>query len=69
MLGPDLPWADSPGPGTLGFSAEGILTPLSLLISASALVIPPVLLIGTPSSAYTMLFYHSLLSSWLRYVA
>ena len=28
MLGSDLPWADSPGPGTLGFSVGGILTPL-----------------------------------------
>jgi hypothetical protein len=27
-LGPDLPWADDPSPGTLGLSAEGILTPL-----------------------------------------
>ncbi len=27
-LGPDLPWEDDPSPGTLGLSAEGILTPL-----------------------------------------
>ena len=26
MLGPDLPWAESPGPGTLGFSVGRILT-------------------------------------------
>src|ERR1700733_5714500 len=25
-LGPDLPWADQPGPGTLGLSAPTILT-------------------------------------------
>jgi hypothetical protein len=36
-LGPDLPWADEPSPGTLGHSAEGFLPPLSLLMPAFAL--------------------------------
>jgi hypothetical protein len=36
-LGPDLPWADEPSPGTLGQSAEGFLPPLSLLMPAFAL--------------------------------
>ena len=36
-LGPDLPWADEPSPGTLGHSAEEILTLLSLLMPAFAL--------------------------------
>lgn len=37
-LGPDLPRADEPGPGTLGHSADGILTRLSLLMPAFSLV-------------------------------
>jgi hypothetical protein len=37
-LGPDLPWADEPSPGTLGQSAEEILTLHSLLMPAFALV-------------------------------
>ena len=36
-LGPDLPWADEPSPGTLGHSAEEFLPPLSLLMPAFAL--------------------------------
>jgi hypothetical protein len=36
-LGPDLPWADEPCPGTLGHSAEGFLPPHSLLMPAFAL--------------------------------
>ena len=40
-LGPDLPWADEPSPGTLGHSAEEILTLHSLLMPAFALVTPP----------------------------
>jgi hypothetical protein len=41
VLGPDLPWADEPGPGTLGHSAEEFLTPLSLLMPAFSLVRRP----------------------------
>ena len=40
-LGPDLPWADEPSPGTLGLSAGEILTPLSLLMPAFSLQRPP----------------------------
>ena len=40
-LGPDLPWADEPSPGTLGHSAEEFLPPLSLLMPAFALVNTP----------------------------
>ena len=43
-LGPDLPRADQLYPGNLGYSAEGIPTPLSLLIPAFSLPIPPPLL-------------------------
>ena len=40
-LGPDSPWADEPGPGTLGHSAAEILTLLSLLMPAFSLAWPP----------------------------
>src|ERR1051325_5961953 len=40
-LGPDLPRADQPGPGTLGHPAEGFLTLQSLLMPAFSLVQPP----------------------------
>ena len=40
-LGPDLPWADEPAPGTLGHPAEGFPTPLSLLMPAFSLVRRP----------------------------
>ena len=43
-LGPDLPWADEPSPGNLGFSVAQILTVLSLLIPAFSLVYSPPLL-------------------------
>ena len=43
-LGPDLPRADQLYPGNLGYSAERILTFLSLLIPAFSLLIPPLLL-------------------------
>ena len=36
-LGPDLPWEEKPSPGILGLSAEGFLTPLSLLMPTFAL--------------------------------
>jgi hypothetical protein len=36
-LGPYLPWADEPSPGTLGHSAGEFLPPLSLLMPAFAL--------------------------------
>ena len=40
-LGPDLPRADQPCPGNLGYSAARILTLLSLLIPAFSLPVPP----------------------------
>ena len=40
-LGPDLPWADEPSPGNLGFSTVKILTSLSLLIPAFSLLPRP----------------------------
>ena len=43
-LGPDLPRADQLYSGNLGYSAERILTSLSLLIPAFSLLIPPLLL-------------------------
>ena len=49
-LGPDLPREDQLYPGNLGYSAERILTFLSLLIPAFSLQGPPRLLIGTASS-------------------
>jgi hypothetical protein len=67
-LGSDLPWAESPGPGTLGFSAGGIL---ALLIATYAFIsscgtssAPH----GMPSSVNTMLLYQSKKSPKLRYV-
>ena len=60
-LGPDLPRADQLYPGILRYSAERILTFLSLLIPAFSLLIPPLLLIGTASSVLRMLLYHSYL--------
>ena len=49
-LGPDLPREDQLYPGNLGYSAERILTFLSLLIPAFSLPYTPRLLIGTASS-------------------
>ena len=49
-LGPDLPREDQLYPGNLGYSAERILTFLSLLIPAFSLRCTPRLLIGTASS-------------------
>ena len=40
-LGPGSPWADKPGPGTLGHSAAEILTLQSLLMPAFSLPHPP----------------------------
>src|SRR5918997_6686891 len=40
-LGPGSPWADEPGPGTLGHSAAEILTLHSLLMPAFSLPHPP----------------------------
>src|ERR1044072_4533251 len=48
-LGPDLPRADQPGPGTLGHPAEGFLTLLSLLMPAFSLVPRPQL--GHPAAS------------------
>ena len=43
-LGPDLPRADQLYSGNLGYSAQGILTPVSLLIPAFSLPGTPLLL-------------------------
>src|SRR5680860_1292535 len=51
-LGPDLPWADEPSPGTLGHSAEGFLPPLSLLTPAFSLDTRPRLGFPAASLAY-----------------
>ena len=51
-LGPDLPRADQLYPGILGYSADRILTYLSLLIPAFSLPRTPLLLIGTASSLW-----------------
>ena len=48
-LGPDLPRADEPGPGTLGHSADGFLTRHSLLMPAFSLVWAPPL--GHPAAS------------------
>ena len=48
-LGPDLPRADQLYPGILGYSADRILTYLSLLIPAFSLRCSPRLLAGTAS--------------------
>src|SRR5664279_746729 len=49
-LGPDLPRANSPCPGTLGHSAEEFLTPHSLLMPAFSLVCRPRL--GYPAASF-----------------
>ena len=56
-LGPDFPRADQLYPGNLGYSAGGILTPLSLLIPAFSLPMPPPPLTGAASPALGMLPY------------
>ena len=56
-LGPDLPRADQLYSGNLRYSAEKILTSLSLLIPAFSLLNTPLLLIGTASSLLRMLLY------------
>ena len=48
-LAPDLPWEDGPCPGTLGHPAEGVLTPLSLLMPTFSLVCAPPL--GYPAAS------------------
>ncbi len=48
-LGPGSPWADKPGPGTLGHSAAEILTLHSLLMPAFSLAHPPPL--GHPEAS------------------
>ena len=61
-LGSGLPWEDLPGPGTLGFTAGGILALLiatHFSISSCDTSSAPH---GTPSSANTMLSYHNKLS-------
>src|ERR1700734_2495851 len=45
-LGPDSPWADWPGPGTLGLSAGKVLT---CLIATHACILPP-----TPSTTRSL---------------
>ena len=51
-LGPDFPRADQLYSGNLGYSADRILTYLSLLIPAFSLPRTPLLLIGTASSLW-----------------
>ena len=48
-LAPDSPWEDWPCPGTLGHPAEGVLTPLSLLMPTFSLVCAPPL--GYPAAS------------------
>jgi hypothetical protein len=48
-LGPGSPWAEQPGPGTLGHSAAEILTLHSLLMPAFSLTHPPPL--GHPEAS------------------
>ena len=58
-LGSGLPWEDSPGPGTLVFTVGEILALLiatHFSISSCGTSNAPY---GTPSSAHTMLSYHS----------
>ena len=62
-LGPDLPWADEPSPGNLGFSTVKILTSLSLLIPAFSLLlrphVVPVMLLSTTLRSPTNVIRHS----------
>jgi len=52
-LGPDSPWVDCRCPGTLRLSVWMVLTSMTLLIPAFALVCaPPVLTVGLPGSAH-----------------
>ena len=51
-LGPDLPGADQLYPGNLGYPAWGIPTPISLLIPAFSLPMPPPPLGGAASPAW-----------------
>ena len=51
-LGPDLPWADEPSPGTLGQSAGEFLPPLSLLMPTFSLDTRPPLGYPAASLAY-----------------
>ena len=51
-LGPDLPWADEPSPGTLGQSAGEFLPPLSLLMPTFSLDTHPPLGYPAASLAY-----------------
>ena len=48
-LGPDSPWAEQPGPGTLGHTAGEILTRLTLLMPAFSLAQVPRL--GHPAAS------------------
>ena len=48
-LAPDSPWEDWPRPGTLGHTAEGVLTPLSLLMPTFSLERTPRL--GYPAAS------------------
>ena len=49
-LGPDSPWADWPGPGTLGLSAGKVLT---CLIATHACILTP-----TPSTTRSLCGFH-----------
>ena len=52
VLGPDLPWADEPSPGTLGQSAGEFFPPLSLLMPTFSLDTRPPLGYPAASIAY-----------------
>ena len=51
-LGPALPWADQPSPGTLGLPVSVILTHFALLMPAFSLVCSPHVLPGVLRPAY-----------------
>lgn len=48
-LGPDSPWADWPGPGTLGLSAGKVLT--CLFATHACILTPPPSTIGYPTAS------------------
>ena len=48
-LGPDSPWADWPGPGTLGLSAGKVLT--CLIATHACILTPPRSTIGHPTAS------------------
>lgn len=57
-LGPDLPWADEPSPGTLRLSADMILTCLFVTHTGILTCVQSSSPSGLPSTRYTTLPYH-----------